>query len=412
MSLLTPDSPCDNVCLEHQLALELKSRGLIERIVGVQMDESISLASAADCFVKSIDSKLARHLRRVGLGQARAKRTVVGTLQEIFDTSEPTASGSGVAGALKSIEACLQSLGCKPKFDVCVSYRGGVKDDQEQADLLCSQLHSEGIRAVAMAASINATGVLKFKPRIFVAVQSSASLAPLSRLDPTSAADPVAVEWVVALKMQASKQIDYLFPIFLGDLDADGERQDARLWGEGSEHVVPKVDEQVAALVPEAKLNVKYSKELLRILNQNQGQKVGGRPEATLGSAVRKIAQMGGAISQEQVQAGRRGEGGGEFVGCGRVRMRCCWVIVLPLFTPPKSQAVLRRMQELQADVGRRAHVEETLKEESALAKEESALAKKESALAKEESALAKEELKAALAEVRELKAALAKANA
>ena len=332
MSLLTPDSPCDNVCLEHQLALELKSRGLIERIVGVQMDESISLASAADCFVKSIDSKLARHLRRVGLGQARAKRTVVGTLQEIFDTSEPTASGSGVAGALKSIEACLQSLGCKPKFDVCVSYRGGVKDDQEQADLLCSKLHSEGIRAVAMAASINATGVLKFKPRIFVAVQSSASLAPLSSLDPTSAADPVAVEWVVALEMQASKQIDYLFPIFLGDLDADGERQYASLWGEGSEHVVPKVDEQVAALVPEAK--VKHSKELLRILNQNQGQKVGGRPEATLGFG-----------SEEDCADGWRHFSG---TGPGRQAWRggrgVCWVwagahavIVLPLFIPPIS---------------------------------------------------------------------------
>merc|ERR1712085_212175 len=223
------------------------------------------------------------------------------------------------------------------------------------------------------------------------------SLSPLSALDSTSEADPVAVEWSVALALQATQKIDYLFPIFLGDADPqrNGERQTAKLWGEGSECLVAKVNQQVGTLVPEARESLS-SKELLHIFNQNQGQMVGGSPEATLEFAVIKIAQMGGSISHKQ--------------------------------------AAGRKMQELQADIGRRAHLEEELKTamikkdnkyNAAMAEKDAAMAEKDAEkdaamtekdnkhnaamVAKDAAMLEKDAaIMAAMAQVQELKAALA----
>jgi hypothetical protein len=328
MSKLTQSSPCDNVCLEHQLALELASRGLIERVAVVQTDDEMlaaEAAAAADCFVDSIDAKLAKHLQRVGLGGAQQRRTPRSTLEEIFQLGA-TAVGSGAAAAaplssdvdaaVNRLDALLRrELGCTPRFEVCVSYRAGVADDEQQANELCRLLHGNGVRAVAVAASLAAAGVLKTKPRIFVAIESRASLTPLTALEANSAVDAVAVEWSVAAALQEAKAIDFLFPVLLGDTVAGGgeNRQGASLWGEGSSHVVPDVDAAVAALLPSAAAG-RSSKELLGQINQNQGQKVGGWkqnaqgvwenqfPEHTLAAAARQIREMGSAVSLEQVR--------------------------------------------------------------------------------------------------------------
>jgi len=90
VSALTPDSGCDNVVhsfafassrgalstprslqvLEHAMVLELVERQLIECVVPVLMD-AVSAENAADVSVRAIDSKLARHLEREGLGHPK-----------------------------------------------------------------------------------------------------------------------------------------------------------------------------------------------------------------------------------------------------------------------------------------------------------------------------------------------------
>jgi hypothetical protein len=56
---LTPDSPCDNVLLEHNIALELAARGLVERIYPVMI---------GDVVVTTVVQQLEHHLDRSCLG--------------------------------------------------------------------------------------------------------------------------------------------------------------------------------------------------------------------------------------------------------------------------------------------------------------------------------------------------------
>ena len=76
---LSKDSRCDNVFLEHRLALELRSMGLIERIYPVMIGDkqgghyssyfqSGCHPAAPDVYVDSIETKVREHLERQGLG--------------------------------------------------------------------------------------------------------------------------------------------------------------------------------------------------------------------------------------------------------------------------------------------------------------------------------------------------------
>ena len=92
------DSQCDNVLLEYRLAVELQSRGLIERIFPVFLgdpapnDEGgfvkyLPAHTAAKTHVELVESKLKQHLDRQGLGA-------------------PLATNPSVARALDRIKAC------------------------------------------------------------------------------------------------------------------------------------------------------------------------------------------------------------------------------------------------------------------------------------------------------------------
>ena len=76
---LTQDSRCDNVFLEHRLALELRAMGLIEKIYPVMIGDkqggqysayfqSGCHPSAPDVYVESVEAKVREHLDRQGLG--------------------------------------------------------------------------------------------------------------------------------------------------------------------------------------------------------------------------------------------------------------------------------------------------------------------------------------------------------
>jgi len=101
-SRLTPDSSCDNVLLEHQLALELKKRGDLRRICPILVGElephdqlgelygdffkGNGMPNSPDVVVKAVDEKLAEHLQRLGKGAPQlsaAERTVKATLKAI-----------------------------------------------------------------------------------------------------------------------------------------------------------------------------------------------------------------------------------------------------------------------------------------------------------------------------------------
>ena len=68
ISQLAYDSKCDNVVLEHAMALELRERELIEGIHPVLMN-NVSADNAPDLVVADITKKLAQHLRREDLGE-------------------------------------------------------------------------------------------------------------------------------------------------------------------------------------------------------------------------------------------------------------------------------------------------------------------------------------------------------
>ena len=96
---LTAGSWCDNVLLEHRMALELKHRGGIKLIQPVMVGEVQQLGSIGEGFgnffadqgrpncpeivVNAVEEKLAEHLRRGGKGDAQ---TAPQTVKEVLDT--------------------------------------------------------------------------------------------------------------------------------------------------------------------------------------------------------------------------------------------------------------------------------------------------------------------------------------
>ena len=103
-ALLTATSAnCDNVLLEHQIAMELKERGDIRAIFPVLVGELMIVAGVDDSIygdffrgggmptcgsevVQSVEAKLVQHLDRLGKGAPRlpaSARTIAQTLQGI-----------------------------------------------------------------------------------------------------------------------------------------------------------------------------------------------------------------------------------------------------------------------------------------------------------------------------------------
>lgn len=87
-SLLTSKSPCDNVLLEYMLALELKMRGLIEKVYPVFIGDKYNTSNsyvygnffndgclplASNCQVESVVGKFIDQLNRLGLGSSIAE---------------------------------------------------------------------------------------------------------------------------------------------------------------------------------------------------------------------------------------------------------------------------------------------------------------------------------------------------
>ena len=108
---LTAGSWCDNVLLEHRMALELKHRGALELIYPIMVGEVQPLGTLGDGYgnffadgakptcprvaVQAVEDKLAEHLRRGGKGSAQtAPQTVCGVLDEVLAHQGVALSGA------------------------------------------------------------------------------------------------------------------------------------------------------------------------------------------------------------------------------------------------------------------------------------------------------------------------------
>jgi len=96
---LVESSDCDNVLLEHRLALELAQRGLVVRIFPLMIGDvdaatgayshyfrsGCAPSPAASCVVASVEKKLVEHLERQALGvPLRVGASVKSVIDEIF----------------------------------------------------------------------------------------------------------------------------------------------------------------------------------------------------------------------------------------------------------------------------------------------------------------------------------------
>jgi hypothetical protein len=324
VSLLKADSDCDNVVLEHAMVLELKQRKLIERVVPVLMDAGVSAERAASVAVCAINDKLASHLQREGLGAPeKPPRNVKEVLSAILAPGPPLPPGppgppgppvppvppGDIQGAAAALVALLQRLKCVPRFDVLISFRGGCDDDEQVALELRDALVAKGTRALAAAASTGAEALLKWEPRVVVALESAVALAPLAGREESSLADPVGVEWAVANHLQGQGKLEFVYPVFLGTVDATNKRSEFKAWGGGSD-VEVKADQRCvekalekALGAPAGSLATLSSSETVATVNQNQGQKVGGKPDFSLETAASKIRNMMQALDKGQAAA-------------------------------------------------------------------------------------------------------------
>jgi hypothetical protein len=298
VSMLAPESACDNVVLEHAMALELRQRELLEGVLPVLMDAKVSNSAArvADVSVAAIDDKLISHLARQGLGlPSQPHRTARATVQGILEGS-PQVDGTELEAAATLLGRRLRDeFHCTPRFDVCISFRGGCDDDEKVAAELCELLVARGVRAVAAPASVGATALLGHAPTVLVVLESVAALAPLGMLKPDSPCDPVSVEWALAVELQKRELLRFIFPLFLGDLSDEGSKKvrlPFRAWGGGSDAVVTEEARTIEHLVGDAGVAGMSSRETVRVVNASQGQNVGGASEFSLEAAAYTVGQL------------------------------------------------------------------------------------------------------------------------
>eukprot|EP00607_Mallomonas_marina_P005244 CAMPEP_0182433372 /NCGR_PEP_ID=MMETSP1167-20130531/62718_1 /TAXON_ID=2988 /ORGANISM="Mallomonas Sp, Strain CCMP3275" /LENGTH=224 /DNA_ID=CAMNT_0024621973 /DNA_START=299 /DNA_END=970 /DNA_ORIENTATION=- len=123
LSQLKTDSVCDNVYLEHRLALELHGMGLIEHIYPIMIGELAEGESdtygpyelwgekwASDEVVTEVEMKVNEHLEREGLGAPlEVSSTPRSTLKRIMEMQGHIFQGSGEV-ALSHVCADLLSL--------------------------------------------------------------------------------------------------------------------------------------------------------------------------------------------------------------------------------------------------------------------------------------------------------------
>jgi hypothetical protein len=122
-SMLAVNSPCDNLFLEHRLALELRGLGYISKIYPVMIGDADDpyitpspsytnfdfgcKQNAADVYVEAVESKLVEHMELQALGEPLEKnKTVKATLDEVLTNQGGKIEGDG----LKAFDVVVKSI--------------------------------------------------------------------------------------------------------------------------------------------------------------------------------------------------------------------------------------------------------------------------------------------------------------
>ena len=150
-SKLTTDSKCDNVYLEHRLAMELHGLGLIEKIFPVfigNLDASISEysnyfgscchPSLSDVTVKSVEEKLRYHMESQALGTPvvpdRTVASVVGAITACQGAFIVGPANTTFADAAASIAKMLTDVSIQSPMQSPLQSPKGVKNVQTWKD--------------------------------------------------------------------------------------------------------------------------------------------------------------------------------------------------------------------------------------------------------------------------------------
>ena len=126
---LQDNSPCDNVLLEYRLAIELRYMGLIDRIFPVLIGDleggtytnyfssGCHPTAAANVIVSSIETKLAEHLEREGLGEpVTPSLSVAAILSQIVENQGGFVEG-GLSHAFDNVTNAIDNMIKSSKSD-------------------------------------------------------------------------------------------------------------------------------------------------------------------------------------------------------------------------------------------------------------------------------------------------------
>jgi serine/threonine protein kinase len=158
-SKLTEESPCDNVFLEHRLAIELKKLTLIDVIYPVFIGEIVEnrsnddnatttttsstiiykrvilehlLPTTVNCSVKAVENDLKLHMASQCLGDpVETEKTVSSVLTEIVSQDCALVEGDGEIAFNNTAEKIIAKLNEKDSFDEKIKNGGGCMKDIE-----------------------------------------------------------------------------------------------------------------------------------------------------------------------------------------------------------------------------------------------------------------------------------------
>jgi hypothetical protein len=290
---LKPGDRCDNVVLEHALALELRHRKLIERIFAVHLDQIGQVGS--ESVVEAIQHKLAEHLEAEGFGAPqRGRESTKNTLtRTLFESSEPLNEPDQDL-VVDRIDKYLWSQDVPSMFEVYLSFSSC---DEEVALDLRDRLIALGVRV-----EVSREGQKReLQAPIFAIVLSADSLAPLTALSEDSAAPALLVDMRLAAGLHdAGTACSYLCPILVGKKGARGERGFFKAWGAGSGTMNKAVEKEMEARQVTYRQG-QSPKDTVAELLTNQGLFVGGSPEKCVGEAAEAIDQIARSLRKGQV---------------------------------------------------------------------------------------------------------------
>jgi hypothetical protein len=179
-SQLHVQSKCDNVFLEHRLALELRALGFIEKIFPVMIgdadDPSITPSptytnyfrsgcspNVTDVHVESVEVKLLEHMYSQALGEPlEKKKTVKSTLDDILANQGGFIEGDGVEAFKAVAERILAMIHESNKEEQNSDYAVSLtRDDENEKRIL--MLEQENLSLKEEASSLKAEALSREK---------------------------------------------------------------------------------------------------------------------------------------------------------------------------------------------------------------------------------------------------------